>query len=93
MTRDEVARLGRGTNPIEFIANTEVVTARPSSRLKNPGRGGRTYLPRPGRGRDEVGTRDEVAPITGLGRPVRAPPVDVFGTDLDTNQPKGSANE
>ncbi|OZF44278.1 WhiB family transcriptional regulator [Rhodococcus sp. 14-2470-1a] len=57
MSRDEVAEIDKGRGRKLIGIKQQVVTPRPSSLLKDQGRGGRAYLPRPGRGRDEVGTR------------------------------------
>ena len=71
MNRDEVTELGEGRGTKLIGTEPQVVTPRPSSLLKDQGRGGRGYLPRPGRGRDEVGTRGRGSSETRPGETVR----------------------
>lgn len=71
MNRDEVTELDEGRGKKLIGTELQVVTPRPSSLLKDQGRGGRAYLPRPGRGRDEVGTRGRGSSETRPGEPVR----------------------
>jgi hypothetical protein len=84
MNRDEVTELGEGRGTKLIGTEPQVVTPRPSSLLKDQGRGGRAYLPRPGRGRDEVGTRGRGSSETRPGgQPSTAPAPDLVGSRRD----------